>query len=285
MHTCVVQTCVGLTWVVNNEHERDYLAMVELDKTLKKLIIMETKLKFEVGDKVRVKSLKWYNRTRGLSGCIMQGRIFTKDMIEYCGKILTIEAVCTDYYAVEGNSNYWQDWMLEDEAVTEIETKEMTLKEAQDFVNKKKIICLSEEETIKVQKKLFELEIGWSIRGKEVCINYFLLFIEDKKITFTPNIACWVKDGKEKIEVSEILAIQIKEEKPKFDPKTLLPYDKVLARNNNDRWCARFYDYYEDGVFCTASGEFWDICIPYNEETQHLHGTTDEEPDFYRIFK
>lgn len=41
-------------------------------------------------------------------------------------------------------------------------------------------------------------------------------------------------------------------------------------------WCARFFDYYEDGIYHTASGEIWDTCLPYNEETKHLHGTTDD---------
>lgn len=252
---------------------------------------MET-MKFKVGDKVRVKSLEWYNSKKNFTGCIMQGKMFTKDMIEFCGKILTIEAVCGDYYKVEGNSKYWQDWMLEDEVVTEekqlnkndMETKEMTQEEVLEFLKDTKILCTSKAETIQVQVKLFQFGIEWICCSKKVCEDKYLLFInQNGNITYCSDIEYWMEKDKKRIEPSEVLAIQIKEEKPKFDLKALLPFDKVLARNNDDRWCARFFDFYEDGVFYTASGEIWDICIPYNEETKNLHGTTDEEPEFYRI--
>ena len=55
-------------------------------------------------------------------------------------------------------------------------------------------------------------------------------------------------------------------------------FDKVLVRNSyEDKWEASFFSY-EDciGLYYTVGGESWCSCIPYNEETAHLLGTTDE---------
>ena len=68
----------------------------------------------------------------------------------------------------------------------------------------------------------------------------------------------------------------------KFDPKTLQPFDKVLIRNvDNGFWNAAFFSYIAgQWVNCVGSGTA--ECIPYNEETKHLVGTTDDCPEFYK---
>ena len=83
--------------------------------------------------------------------------------------------------------------------------------------------------------------------------------------------------------------------KERFDPKTLKPFDKVLVKNDDDiTWVAalfshiiEFYDevtgndYLESVTsYCTSS-----YCIPYNDETKHLVGTTEEAPDFYKYWE
>lgn len=69
--------------------------------------------------------------------------------------------------------------------------------------------------------------------------------------------------------------------KPKVEFK---PYDKVLCRNSkDDTWEADFFarltrkeiDYTQSGKYLCV-GDLWMYCIPYNEETAHLLGTTDE---------
>ena len=74
-------------------------------------------------------------------------------------------------------------------------------------------------------------------------------------------------------------------DKPKverFDPKTLQPFDKVLIRNvDNGFWNAAFFSYIAgQWVNCVGSGTA--ECIPYNEETKHLIGTTEDCPKFYK---
>lgn len=56
-------------------------------------------------------------------------------------------------------------------------------------------------------------------------------------------------------------------------------FDKVLVRDSNDRkWNAGFFSHYSEGLnypfICVGGG--YGQCIPYNEDTKHLLGTTDE---------
>lgn len=72
--------------------------------------------------------------------------------------------------------------------------------------------------------------------------------------------------------------------KEKFDPKTLQPFDKVLVRNTRDIWrCGIFshinYSYFYPYIVSSACFKY---CIPYNDDTKHLVGTTDEAPEYYR---
>ena len=83
--------------------------------------------------------------------------------------------------------------------------------------------------------------------------------------------------------------------KDKFDPKTLKPFDKVLIKSEDDTtWVATLFshtikfhdkvtgnDYLESvTAYCTSS-----YCIPYNEKTEHLVGTTEEAPEYYRYWE
>lgn len=75
--------------------------------------------------------------------------------------------------------------------------------------------------------------------------------------------------------------------KEKFDPKTLKSFDKVLVRNYTaDYWCCGFFSYISmfKGTlykYVTENSAYWK-CIPYNDDTKHLVGTTDEAPEYYR---
>lgn len=80
-----------------------------------------------------------------------------------------------------------------------------------------------------------------------------------------------------------------KKKKKCFDPNTLKPFDKVLVRDfANEKWGPSFFGYmdYKEGDFpCKHVGSISNCCIPYNEETKHLIGTTDEAPEYYRWWK
>ena len=75
----------------------------------------------------------------------------------------------------------------------------------------------------------------------------------------------------------------------KFNPEEFQPFDKVLLRDDDGfKWCPTFLE----KILKEPSGKYsavelingckWDMCIPYNEETKHLCGTTDDCPEYYK---
>ena len=74
--------------------------------------------------------------------------------------------------------------------------------------------------------------------------------------------------------------------KPKFDPQTLNPFDKVLVFVHG-YWSGDFYSNYSKYspfpylCFLSCSKKI----IPYNDETKHLLGTNEEVPEFYRYWE
>lgn len=77
--------------------------------------------------------------------------------------------------------------------------------------------------------------------------------------------------------------------KDRFDPKTLKPFDKVVVRYyKKHRWeCGLFssIDSNCDEFRFKCVGCCYDFCIPYNDETKHLLGTTEEAPEYYRYWE
>lgn len=75
--------------------------------------------------------------------------------------------------------------------------------------------------------------------------------------------------------------------KEKFDPKILKPFNRVLVRmNTNDKWFCNIFSYINpiNGYFMCILAD-WRCCIPYNDETKHLVGTTEEAPEYYRYWE
>ena len=79
---------------------------------------------------------------------------------------------------------------------------------------------------------------------------------------------------------------KVKSNKQKFDPKTLQPFDKVLVRDSDvvDWKVQLFSRIIEDEEFYpyVCINESYKYCIPYNDDTKHLVGTTYEAPEFYK---
>lgn len=167
----------------------------------------------------------------------------------------------------------------------------MTKEEALEFLKNKKILCKNEKESLEVQnkflelqKKLLNLDCIWRTTNK----IYYLFFLEGINVlTPVENYKDWVEASREELSVQDLLCIEIKEEqKPKFDIKSFQPFDKVLVRNDyTDIWKAAFLDPYCLDCFVTTDGSIYKCCVPYNKETKHLHGKTDEAPEYYQVWK
>lgn len=72
----------------------------------------------------------------------------------------------------------------------------------------------------------------------------------------------------------------------RFDPHTLRPFDKVIARKDSeDYWDIDFFSCFKlkELPFC-ISGFKCDV-LPYNDDTKHLVGTRDEAPEFYKYWE
>ena len=85
-------------------------------------------MKYKVGDKVKIKSLEWYNTfSDNGNKYIRHDRAwFTKEMAEYCGKTAIVIGIYNDSYDLDIDNKEWgwYDWMLEDEPTVSDQLKE-----------------------------------------------------------------------------------------------------------------------------------------------------------------
>ena len=122
-----------------------------------------------------------------------------------------------------------------------------------------------------------------------------IFMFTDKGVEFTSRVSsegkylystkgeCILFPSKDQRDWSKFNAPWLKKER--FDPKTLKPFDKVLVRVfGHHIWKVDFYSHKGQGkefpYICV--GNTYKYCIPYNDDTKHLIGTTDEAPKFYR---
>lgn len=98
---------------------------------------------------------------------------------------------------------------------------------------------------------------------------------------------CILFPSREQRSWSKFTAPWIKKER--FDPKTLQPFDKVLVRNlQNNIWRIQYFSHIDERFkpypfYCM--GNNYTYCIPCNDDTKHLVGTTDEVPEYYKYWE
>ena len=103
---------------------------------------------------------------------------------------------------------------------------------------------------------------------------------------FTSYGECVLFPSKDQRDWSKFTAPWLKKER--FDPKILKPFDRVLCKNGIDLWKAELFSHYDCRreyypFRCVGNGYLY--CIPYNDDTKHLVGTTEEAPEFYRYWE
>ena len=100
----------------------------------------------------------------------------------------------------------------------------------------------------------------WSKETNETIIKQYISEIEE------------IKGGKLNLETLEVEH----EYKPKQIKKhDFQPFDKVLVRNAKDEiWFPRLFAYEGDTYIVCTDGDDYQFCIPYNDQTKHLLGTT-----------
>ena len=97
---------------------------------------------------------------------------------------------------------------------------------------------------------------------KDSCVKYATE--EEKKQLFS----ALAKEGKD----WDAEKKQIVDLKPKIEFK---PFDKVVVRDTEySTWCADLFSHIDEDYRYACVGATWSFCIPYNEETAKLIGTT-----------
>ena len=114
----------------------------------------------------------------------------------------------------------------------------------------------------------------------------FDCFSKDGRIFTEFNGECILFPSREQRDWSKF-----KPKKPKFDPKTLKPFDKVLVKRGDESYHVWFPDFIslppndvDETILCMNTDDVV-MAIPYNEETKNLVDTNDEAPEFYRYWE
>ena len=107
-------------------------------------------------------------------------------------------------------------------------------------------------------------------------------FTQDGRLFEEHNGECMLFPSREQRDWSKFKPKKPKQ--PKFDPKTLQPFDKVLARlDDQGIWYCEWFSFIQkDTNLIKCCGAYYKYCIPYNDDTKHLVGTTEEAPEYYR---
>ena len=104
------------------------------------------------------------------------------------------------------------------------------------------------------------------------------------KYTDAPDSECCLFPSKEQRDWSKFEAPWYK--KDKFDPKTLKPFDKVLIWHcASECWSCEVFSHLTGKYTCNCIYGCYTRCMPYNDETKHLVGTTDEAPEYYKYWE
>ena len=104
------------------------------------------------------------------------------------------------------------------------------------------------------------------------------------KYTDAPDSECCLFPSKEQRDWNKFTAPWYK--KDRFDPKTLKPFDKVLIWHcASECWSCEIFSHLTGKYTCNCIYGCYTRCMPYNDETKHLVGTTDEAPEYYRYWE
>ena len=116
--------------------------------------------------------------------------------------------------------------------------------------------------------------------------DLFYNFTSDGRFINSYNGECTLFPSKDQRDWSKFKAPWYKKEK--FDPKRLNPFDRVLGRDCDNRiWKCNLFSHInaQDSFLYKCVGNAYRYCIPYNDDTKHLVGTTDEAPEYYRYWE
>ena len=143
----------------------------------------------------------------------------------------------------------------------------------------------TEELRAELKRRMYGKFFVWGTKDCAITLNNYVPATKEQRdaLMKAMNDAGYEWDG-EKKELKKL-------KKPKFDPKTLKSFDKVLVRDDhNQKWECNLFSYINiiDDIYYpyfTIINTGYKYCIPYNDDTKHLVGTTEEAPEYYRYWE
>ena len=117
------------------------------------------------------------------------------------------------------------------------------------------------------------------VDGSPIVVSYY----RDGRLYATKG-ECTIFPSKDQRDWSKFGVPQCRKER--FNPETLKPFDKVITRLHQGIWCCELFSFIEkNSNLIKCCGAYYAQCVPYNDETQHLVGTTNEAPEYYRYWE
>lgn len=124
-----------------------------------------------------------------------------------------------------------------------------------------------------------------------ICITVILaqeteefLFLKTGKFYNIEDAECIIFPSKDQRDWSKF-KVPIK----RFNPKVFQTFNKVLVRDGLDfEWLPYFFEKLLEkptgGYWAINMGSrcSWKMCIPYNDDTKHLCGTSEDCPEYYK---
>ena len=114
----------------------------------------------------------------------------------------------------------------------------------------------------------------------------YINLTKDGRYLSIPNTECIIFPSNDQRDWFKFTGPWYKKEK--FDPKTLKPFDKVLVKRagKEDSWTCNIFSSYSEGTGYDFEclDDVYENCIPYNDETKHLVGTSEDVPEYYRYW-
>lgn len=147
-------------------------------------------MKYKVGNKVRIKSIDWYNENKDENGnvlCFENIHKFTSLMSSYCGKVVTISTIITgdDEYFIEedGETDWWTDDMIEglvEEPIT-LNGREVMLK-------------LADVELSSGSTTIWDLPNGYIFKDENGNVINATKIVLEKKSSKTDDVIKWLRE-------------------------------------------------------------------------------------------
>ena len=97
---------------------------------------------YKIGDRVKIKSLDWYNKNKDQHGRVACGyHVFTEDMSKFCGcTMIVCRRSNLGVMNMGGSASYWTDEMIEGIAVDLQEDKMVSLNKVEKYLRENIIL-------------------------------------------------------------------------------------------------------------------------------------------------